>query len=116
MPCSDESEPKIYLPERAREEYGLDTDMIAGYGAQVFLKAIGNPNKSGAVIKTRVRFKPVETIALFIDRDHKAGGDGTVPGNYKRGWLIKGPGNFFFYVREENFKAFFEIVGEEVQL
>lgn len=113
------NEPKVYLPDAAKKRLGLDPEALSGYMrniGNVLIKAQEGKGSDGFLVKTTVRFKPVETIALFIDGEHKVDVDGTPTIRRKSGWLIRGPGNFFFYIKEEDFNRFFEIVGKEVRL
>ena len=59
-----------------------------------------------------VRFKTVDALAVHIDMPHSYRlPDGSTE-HRRAGWFVKGPGGFYFYVREEDFSKFFEITEE----
>ena len=68
----------------------------------------------GFLRNVTVRSKQVNMLAIYLEDVHKViTKQGEEIGRRKSGWLIRGPGGLFMYVKEEDFNAFFEIVQEK---
>lgn len=118
MSCNEpEKKGKLYLPPRFIETYGFDPRELEGTSQKMIGSLLMTVRKSltdkGEVIKTKVRYKPREVIGLYISDEHQIEleNEGRIVRN--SGWIVQGPGGHLFYVEEQYFSQFFEIVTEE---
>jgi len=109
----DESlDQEIFLP---KGRPGMDHEMLNGYhrhGIQkVQIKARDFLSSNGTMNRIKIRYKPKEVIAYFIQSEHL--GDGNSKRKRKSGWLVPGLGRGVFYIPEEQFSKFFEFIEDE---
>ena len=97
---------------------GQDHELLDGYhdrgirGAK--RKAAEFLSSNGSINRIRVRYKPKEVVAYFVQSEHEEGEDsGRRRRKRKAGLLVPGPGKSVFYVPEEQFTKFFEIIEDE---
>jgi len=86
---------------------GMNHELLNGFGGhKEIFKAISNISSNGSVHRIKVKYKPVEITAYYIQSDDKSG-------ERKTGWLIPGPGRAVFYVPEDAFSETFEFIEDE---
>jgi hypothetical protein len=102
------------------EPLGLNPEIIAASNhviGDVLFAATQRGSADDTVIKTRVRYKPREVTAVYMDSENvvtrEMGGKNP---HRKTGWIVPGPGRTLIYVKEEDFNAFFEIIGDEQEI
>jgi len=92
---------------------GRDPKMIEGYhgrGTDASLRGSDFLSTQGTMLRVKVRYKPVEVIAYFVQDVYEENGN---PKSGRSGWLIPGPGSGVFYVSEDKFTELYEIVEDE---
>lgn len=94
----------------------IETENFTGYMRAGFIEVLGhieNLTDKDNITKVRVRYKPREVTAVYVSAEHIV----RIAPSHKvvkhAGWFIPGPNKTVFYVPEEKFKQFFEIVSEE---
>ena len=94
---------------------GMDHETLNGYhrhGMQsAQIKARDFMSGNGSMHRVKVRFKPKEMIAYFVQSEHLD--ETESKRKRKSGWLVPGLGRGVFYVPEEQFSKFFEIIEDE---
>jgi len=105
----------VHVPTRIRP--GKDHRLLEGYHerrSDVIHKGVDFLSCSGSMHRVKVRFKPKEVVAYYVQSEHE---EDEMPGRKKRrnqsGWLVPGPGKGVFYVPEDEFLRFFEFVEDE---
>jgi len=97
-------------------EPGIDHEVLNGYHKHGIMeakhKAIDLLSSNGSIHKVKIRYKPKEVVAYFIESEHEE----LSKRKSKSGWLIPGLGRGVFYVPEEQFTKFFEFVENEGSL
>jgi hypothetical protein len=95
---------------------GFSHDKLHGYHRhgmrEALLKAHDMMSENGTLDRVKLRYRPKEIIGYHVQSDHIEGGDD----RYRRsrsGWLVPGPGGAVFYVPEQEFNQFFEIIDED---
>lgn len=100
---------EIFIPENIQP--GLDHELLQGFnGRAIGHKAIRCLSENGYINRIRVKYKPKEVVAYFIESEHIEGESKRIR---KLGWLVPGPGHGIFYVPEEMFSRLFEIIKDE---
>lgn len=74
-------------------------------------RAIEFLSSNGSIHRMRVKYKPKEVTAYFVQSEHVEAGEKKK--TTKSGWLLPGPGRAVFYIPEDQFSAFFEIIKDE---
>lgn len=108
----------VRITEEQIKSAGMDFQLFEGLHKErllgdVLLKAKSVLSEGGDLRRVKVRYKPKEVFALFIDNEHIVSDvDSNLKKLRKTGWLVPGPGNTVIYVPEEKFNTFLEIVNE----
>jgi hypothetical protein len=94
---------------------GKDHELLEGYHhrgeAAARLKGMDFLSSDGSMYRIKIRFKPKEVLAYFVESEHIE--DGNSKRKRKSGWLVPGLGRGVFYVPEEQFNKYFEFVEDE---
>ena len=94
---------------------GKDHELLEGYHNRSAIGATLNGmeflSSNGSVHRIRVRYKPKEVVAYFVQSEHLDESDRSRKS--RSGWLVPGPGKGVFYVPEDEFLRFFEFVEDE---
>ena len=103
---------EVYFP---KDKPGMDHEILDGYHMrgtrEVEFKARDFLSGNGSMYRTIIRFKPKAVVAYFVQSEHIE--DGSSKRKRKSGWLVPGLGRGVFYVPEEQFSKFFEIIEDE---
>ena len=99
---------EVHVPENLKA--GMDHELLQGFGGpRKIREAMDNLSSNGSINRIKIRYKPKEITAYYIQSDHDTGNKR----ERKSGWLIPGPGRALFYVPEEQFNKYFEFVEDE---
>jgi len=99
---------EVHVPENIK--MGMDHELLQGFGNKATIhKAMRNLSSNGSMNRIKIKYKPKEITAYYIQSDHESGDKR----KRKSGWLVPGPGRALFYVPEELFNKFFEFVEDE---
>ena len=99
---------EAYIPENVKP--GINPELLQGFGGRRTIReAIDSLSSNGSISRIRVKYKPKEIVAYFIQSDY----EDDSKRRRKSGWLVPGPGQGIFYVPEELFSKFFEFVEDE---
>ena len=94
---------------------GIDHEILNAFHRHGMMeaknKAVDFLSGNGSMHRIKVRFKPKEVLAYFVESEHVE--DGSSKRKRKSGWLVPGLGRGVFYVPEEQFSKFFEIIEDE---
>ena len=108
----DESDRKILGQEVHLPEYrpGIGHKILNKFHRrgikEAKVKAVEFLSSNGSMNRIRIRYKPREITAYYIQSDDSKR-------NSMSGWLIPGPGGAVFYVPEDAFSETFEFVEDE---
>lgn len=95
---------------------GLDHEILNGYHkhgiSDATIRAMDFLSGNGSMHRVRVRYKPREAMAYFVQSEHLDENDGSRRKS-KSGWLVPGLERGVFYVPEEKFSKFFEFIEDE---
>ena len=99
---------KAYIPKDIN--LGIDHELLQGFGGRMAIQeAVRGLSENGSMRRVKIRYKPREIVAYYIQSDHEDGSKR----ERKSGWLVPGPGRAIFYVPEEQFNKFFEFIEDE---
>ena len=99
---------KAYIPKDIN--LGIDHELLQGFGGRMAIQeAVRGLSENGSMRRVKIRYKPREIVAYYIQSDHEEGSKR----KRKSGWLVPGPGRAIFYVPEEQFNKFFEFIEDE---
>ena len=101
----------VYVPDDAP---GIDPEIFQGYRhhgmPMAKLELSKSLSKNSSMRRIKVRYKPKEITAYYVESEYS---EGESKRNRKSGFLVPGPGRGIFYVPEEKFSKFFEIIEDE---
>jgi len=108
-------EQDVHLP---KFRPGKDHEKLDGYHnrgiSEAKLKGSEFLSNNGSMHRIKIRYKPKEVIAYFVQSEHEeAEGSGKAMRKRKSGFLVPGPYKSVFYVPEDQFSKFFEIIEDE---
>ena len=106
MPTEKDSSMKPYIELIIEEAY--NQSVVSG---EMKKRAIEFLSSNGSIHRMRVKYKPKEVTAYFVQSEHVEAGEKKK--TTKSGWLLPGPGRAVFYIPEDQFSAFFEIIKDE---
>jgi len=120
MSCKDGNDisNKILIPSEEDVKGRPDYELLAGFYrtgiGQVMMKVMKEKSTNGSIGRMKVRYKPKEVQALYIEDEHlvRIYGKGERRSVRTSGWLVQGPAGVVFYVPEDKFSDFFEIISE----
>jgi len=93
---------------------GKDHEKLSGYHNRGIFEARSKAHEflssNGSIHRIKIRYRPKEVIAYFVQSEHEDVEGSGRSRNRKSGFLIPGPYKGVFYVPEDQFSKFFEII------